>query len=456
MRVGRSLSKTITDNQILGERGVNFVQRVVLEMEFTWHPSNQPVEAGIDGWVELRNAATGEVANSWVAVQSKAVTEISENETHVKFSPKKKDVEYWLQGTQPIVLVLSQPDQNRGWWVSVKDYYAGKNIDKDRVIAFDKESQQFTPSVADEFRALSSQAGDGAYFTPVGTTELLTSNLVKVWRWGEIIYSRMSKFKEAKDIAESLRNEIDKAPREWIYAEGNIYSFHDLSKPIWGGVCEGDTDSFNSDEWAFSDESTNQRNFVRLLNSCMREFVWQFFMRYSKDEECFYFLPSRQLDTNKEPIVERKVTYQSREKKTRRSVVTRYMHKVEKNRIAYYRHTAFSGRFLRFGSAWFLMIEPTYVFTTDGKELAPFREELKSGIKKIEGDNAVSGTVVMFRELFHHEKDLFSAYPFLSFDEIVKVEVGAGIDDAAWRRIKKEDDEVHNEANADFAKGLFD
>ena len=102
------------------------------------------------------------------------------------------------------------------------------------------------------------------------------------------------------------------------------------------------------------------------------------------------------------------------------------------------------------------MIEPTYLFTTDGRELAPFREELKSGIKRLEGDNAVSGTVVMFRELFHSDDCLFDAYPFLSFDKIVEVEIDAGIDDAAWRRIKKEDDEIQQEAESEFAKGLFD
>ena len=327
------MPKKITDSQILGERGVNFAQRVILEMGFTWHPSNQPVEAGIDGWVELRNSATGEVANSWIGCQSKAVTNVSENETHIKFSPKQKDVEYWLQGTLPVILVLSQPDQNRGWWVSVKDYYESKNVAKDRVIAFHKESQLFTAEVADELKALSSQAGDGAYFTPARRTETLTSNLVRVWRWGAKIYARKSKFTTGKKLGETLRKNDKRAPQEWALMDGNIYSFHDLSKATWDSVCKGETTETNTDEWAFSDDNDQSRRFVRLLNSCLRQFLWQFYIRYSRDEDCFYFLPSKQVDLDDNPIVERELTYKSRQNKTSRSVVTKYMHKTEKDRI---------------------------------------------------------------------------------------------------------------------------
>ncbi len=449
------MPKQITDKQILGERGVNLIQGLVLEMGFTWHPLNQPVEAGIDGWIELRNTTTGEVANSWIAVQSKAVTDLSESETHVKFSPKQKDVEYWLQGTQPVLVILSQPSQNKAWWISAKQYYKGKNIAKDRVIAFDKDSNQFDISVADDLKSLSAEAGSGAYFTPSRRKETLTSNLVKVWRWGPTVYSRKSKFSNPKDFSETLRKQETKSPREWALIEKTVFSFHDLSTPAWNKVCVGETSTTSTDEWALSDDRELQRRFVRLLNSCLREFLWQFYMRFSKEEDCFYFLPSRQVASDKTPVIERELKYKSRKKATSRSVVTKYMHKDEKDRVAYYRHTAFSHRFLRFGDCWFLMLDPTYVFTTDGKELAPFREELKAGIKKIEGDNAVSGTIVMFRELFHNEDDLFSAYPFLSFDEIAKIEVGAGIDDAAWKRIKS-DEEKTQETDSEFAKGLFD
>jgi hypothetical protein len=47
--------KRITDEQILGEQGVALIKSRALEMGFPWHPSNAFVEAGIDGWIGLRD-----------------------------------------------------------------------------------------------------------------------------------------------------------------------------------------------------------------------------------------------------------------------------------------------------------------------------------------------------------------------------------------------------------------
>ena len=444
------MSKKITDNQILGERGVNLIQGIVLKMGFTWHGSNQAVEGGIDGWVELRDAATGEVENCWIAVQSKAVSEPRENETSIKYTPTLKDVEYWMKGNQPVVLVVSVPDRNEAWWVSVKDYYAGRNIEKDRMIVFHISDDLLTESTASEWKVLSEQHGSGTYFTPARSSETLISNLIRVWRWGSTIYSRKSKFTAPKEISSELREVFEWAPRDWFLADKMIYSFHDLSEPEWDAVCEGESKSIPSDDWAYSNDEETRRKFVRLLNHCLRQFIGRFRMRHSKEADCYYFHPDRD-------GVIRTLRYKSRKKKTSRGVVKRYMHKKDKDKIAYFRHDGFQHRFLRFGDAWYLMIEPDYVFTTDGVEPDPYREEHKSKIKNLEGDAAVAGTVVMFCDLFTDQGDLFTdAYPFLSFDQIVESHVPVGIDDAAWSRIKTVDEKIQAEEESEFAKGLFD
>ena len=46
---------------MLGQRGVNLIEDRVLKMGHIWHPTN-PLEAGIDGWIELRDKNTGEVS----------------------------------------------------------------------------------------------------------------------------------------------------------------------------------------------------------------------------------------------------------------------------------------------------------------------------------------------------------------------------------------------------------
>jgi len=50
--------KVISDNAILGQLGVNFVETILLNMGFVLHTTNS-LEAGIDGFIELRDRATG-------------------------------------------------------------------------------------------------------------------------------------------------------------------------------------------------------------------------------------------------------------------------------------------------------------------------------------------------------------------------------------------------------------
>ena len=101
--------KKIGHTTLLGERGVNLVARRVMEMGFVWYPTGS-VEAGIDGHIELRDAETGEVFNAVIGVQSKATDHSFPNETATGFDfyCNKRDLDYWLKGNLPVVLVVSR------------------------------------------------------------------------------------------------------------------------------------------------------------------------------------------------------------------------------------------------------------------------------------------------------------------------------------------------------------
>ena len=64
-------AKRITREQILDETAVQFIGRRFLDMGFPWHPTNAPLDAGIDGFVEIRDLQSGGATNTWIAVQSK-------------------------------------------------------------------------------------------------------------------------------------------------------------------------------------------------------------------------------------------------------------------------------------------------------------------------------------------------------------------------------------------------
>lgn len=62
--------KKILHTDIIGKQGINLIEKVCLEMGFLWHPTG--LEAGIDGYIEVRDHQSGAVTNCIVQVQSKA------------------------------------------------------------------------------------------------------------------------------------------------------------------------------------------------------------------------------------------------------------------------------------------------------------------------------------------------------------------------------------------------
>lgn len=159
--------KKILQSDITGERGVNLVQRIVLEMGFLWHPIGG-VEAGIDGVVELRDDVTGEVTNSIIQVQSKATkggftAETSEGFTYLY---SEKDLNYWIQGNAPVILIVSRPDTNEAYWVSVKDYFKDLERRKTRKIHFDKRQHRFNADCKAALMSLALPRDAGIYLAP--------------------------------------------------------------------------------------------------------------------------------------------------------------------------------------------------------------------------------------------------------------------------------------------------
>lgn len=106
--------------------------------------------------------------------------------------------------------------------------------------------------------------------------------------------------------------------------------------------------------------------------------------------------------------------------------------------MSYYRHSAFGGRFVRYGSNWYLQATPNYHFTRDGERLSRYAPKLLSGIKRLETNQAVHGQVVMWAHLLT-ERSLFDTGPqFLDFDSLLDFELEVGLDDDTW--LKHADD----------------
>lgn len=434
--------KKILQTDIIGQQGVNLIESVCLKMGFLWHPTG--LEAGIDGYIELRNATTGEVTNCIIQVQSKATENDFEGDTGGAFSftCAQKDVDYWMAGNAPVILVRSRPKTNEAYWVSVKDYFKDPAVRKARKIVFDKSRDRFDADAKSDLERLAIPADAGLYIGTKPKQETIYSNLVKLGPLPKHYYVAGTEYRTPPEVFAALREHTPKTRGEWILGGKVITSFHDLSKPPWTEVCDGESaETLDTEEWAQATDPARQRDFVHLLNACLKDKLFPKGIKFSREHGFYYFRASRDL-------TDREYAYQSRENRTDRWVFKGYPKKSDPSKMSYYRHSAFEGRFVRYGGEWFLQVTPNYHFTYDGEKPSFYAASLLSGIKRLENNQAVHGQVVMWANVLT-ERSLFDVTPqFLDFVSPVQFELDVGLDDKSWLKREDKDKRVELEAPA--------
>src|SRR5713101_4213142 len=169
--------KKIHKNSLIGQQGINLIEKRVLEMGFVWYPTGG-IEAGTDGIIELRDSTTGNVFNSIIQVQSKATESSFQAETSEGFDYlcKEKDLDYWLQGNAPVILVVSRPRTDEAYWVSIKDYFQDLTKRGERKIHFDKRHDRFDQTCGPVLAKLALPRDAGIYLSPPPRRERLWSN----------------------------------------------------------------------------------------------------------------------------------------------------------------------------------------------------------------------------------------------------------------------------------------
>lgn len=433
----RRRQKHISSQQITGQQGMNLVEREVLAMGCAWHPTNQALEAGIDGIIEARDPETGAATNYIIQVQVKATTRkwTYESSDEFTYRCRPEDLEYWLRGNAPVILVAVRPDGDEAYWASVKDAFAGNHRPDDLHIRFNKKTQRFDRNAAAGLLRLAVPRDVGPYLPAPRQREELISNLLPINSLPPHIYVASTDYREPKDIIAWAKEREVRLPSGWFLGDELIYSFHDLREGVCREICDvGSVETFGTDEWSDSKDPDRQRQFVRLLNQAFRSDMRIRRLWRSGDEKCYYFPPRRGPNDEPEP---RTYWYRSLQQKTSSEVV-----KIEPDRndggIWYCRHDAFQHAFLRINEAWQLVITPHYVFTADGRTPHPYGEKLLSGLKKQERQKAVLGQVVMWRHKLTEQMrqmrlgESDREQPLIEFDDLTRFSCPRGINDADW------------------------
>jgi TIR domain len=273
---------------------------------------------------------------------------------------------------------------------------------------------------------------------PVKKRESLQANLLPLVRWPNKIFTARTRFRRPENLTAKAKQLGGYLGREWFLKSSKVVSFRPLDAHPWPKLITGKPLSpVDTDSWAWSDDLLTQRDFVRLLNQALAGFLAELRLwRFKVNPSTILYFFARTRDG-----VERRSKWGPRD--SERTVVQKVTAKKDPTRIVCYRHHAFIPSFVRFGNRWYLIIEPTYHFTTDGEKPSRYRESYLSGLKRLEKHQAVCNNVrfwshyLINRELFDARREL------IAFATAEHFSLDSGIPDADWLRNADADEREH-------------
>jgi hypothetical protein len=242
------------------------IARACSEMEHIWRPEGGATDFGIDGHIESRDPATGEVRNFRIGIQSRATRRRWPGETEAGFYylASRRHIDFWMSGTQPVLLVCSRPGTNEIYARSIQDWALDPAARAGRKVTFDKKRDRFDASFRD--RLFNLKVTDEDRVEPPGPawqTETLTSNLMPIIWHAEELYS-------AEVATSDMKALLDPAHRAGVndfavlLRDGMVWSLGPFRVGFLDAIGAGVTKRSSLEMWLNSD-AIQDLNLIRDL-----------------------------------------------------------------------------------------------------------------------------------------------------------------------------------------------
>lgn len=429
--------KKLSEQQVIGQRGVHLLGERLLSIGWSFQ-ANGPLDAGIDGFLELRDTLSGEVRAQYILAQLKTQEGGSfSEETDESFSYicKQKDLDYWLEANAPVVLFTARLSDRAIFWKSVQSWFADADNRRSRKVVFHKIKDALNAEALPRLAsAVAAYATPGRIVPSTRSDEMLNSNLLKV-AFPKRIHTAETSLAYS-EIRGTLVERYGDPPIDWVLQSNRIYSFRDISMPPFRDVVEEGSESILlTGEWIDSAGETTRRLFVQLLNRTLGDMVHESLAYWRTRRYLFWKLPrNRQTRT---------YSYRSFENQTSRKVVKAYKRDGE-TKPSYFRHDALHAHFVQIAGEWYLAMEPTYHFTSDGYHEFRYASDRMSGIKRLETNQSVRGHIGMWTAFLVREPDLLRK-EFLVFESLPAMPLPYGVPDNIWRDNEDEEEKQRME-----------
>lgn len=436
------MPKTITDNQLIGELGESAVRSRFLSFGFQFDVRSR-LEAGIDAIAEIM--IEGEPSAKMLAVQVKSTRAkkyASESESSFSYLLKAKDIEYWKNSNLPVIIVLYRESDQSYYWKGLDFSSAIEN----RQLTFNKAEDKLDKNAVDRLAALTvPKNGFGHYVPPLRDGETALVNLLPILLPKEIFVAS-TPFEFKKAIAELF--EQDEATRfDWTIKGGTFWSFHDPREACTRAIVDLDqVEAIDTSLLAFHEDIDEQNNFAFLLRKTLDHQV-QRDLAWDKERKLYYFRAFEQCQS-------RTFSYQSSKNRAKADVVNVVTHPKEPDKVSFVRHHAFIPKFECLMDQWYLMVSPTYHFTTNGFQRHSHPHGLLSGKKRLDNNASLRGQLIMWHRFLtdyeNREVNLFgteedSETPVLRFEGLPEIELPTTVPDDVWGKPKNKPEEERDQ-----------
>jgi hypothetical protein len=417
------MPKRITNSDLIGKAGVALVTLRLSEMGFLFHETGS-VEAGTDGFVELRDPSSGDMLSTVFRVQSKATEHgrawRGETDAGFELPCKDKDIDDWVNSNVPMIVVCSDTKRQISFWKDATAYFSDSANRQAKRLAFDKHADRFDANAAAAIAAVAVPRTAGVYLPPPARNEQLVSNLLEVSDHPSSVWVAQAKQTDMWVVEDTLREAG--VGVECFVRGGHLYSFRPFDEPVWGEVCEveGAIRSPASD-WAHSDDPMKQHEFAELLRRALGEKVREQ-VEYDRKDKLFFF---RGTDELSDVHVGGRGVFRVYRKKD--------------GEVKFCRHLGFRARFQRIAEGWYLELNPHYRFTADGRRPAKYGSDNASKMKRIEKNSAVRQQVQSIAAYLNEQATLLTPnYRFISFGDLLRFDISFGFDEVEWQSRSEE------------------
>lgn len=432
--------KIVTENQVTGEFGETWIKAKFLKLGLIYQGFGR-LESGTDGMVEFRDPRTGQTSSRFVAVQVR-----TRHKGHYSFETNdgfeylmdERDLRGWKQANLPMIIVLHRIEDDSTFWKSVRDHVPGE----ERRLRFDKTNDRLEQSSIDAIANLMVEhASPGVWIPPLNTGEQAILNMFHVVLPDEIFIAVPAYPNGRKACAAMV--EEDDGRFDWTIRGNRFISFHDPRGQSSELLVEPDTvEAVDTELVANTTVQDDMNDVSHLLRRCLeRQFEDVLMFGRHQGRPLLMFRPEEIC----KPLV---YPYRSATKAAKACVVAVKKRTDEPDRVAYVRHHAFHPKFERIGEKWFLVVDPTYVFTYDGYRWHQRAEALLSGKKRLERNSAFWGQVWMWQHLLCRADDgeiddLFQVPQpqepdTLEFEPAPVIDLPVATPEAAWTRRSSE------------------